>query len=138
MFNPVQRRLAVLALAGLVATLACQQRQEVDEDVDDVDTLSTDVPIAPADTGMGAGAATGEVVAVAITNSMPHAMVVTVDMGSGAVELGTLQANETRSFPLEGASAGGQATLTATDSAATHSVSGTVDVGGGAPSWTIQ
>lgn len=150
MAKQAQHLLAILVLAGLVGTVACQQRQEVDDEDIDADTTiieDTDVmppPAAPgadtmmgADTGMTMGGG-GETAQVSVTNSMPHAMIVKADWGEGEMELGTVATNETKSFDVQ-AAGGSQVNLTATAEDASHSTTGTVTVGAGEPaSWTIQ
>ena len=137
----LSRLLAMTLVAGLTAATACQQRTEIDEE--GVDTLemedTTVLPPAAPDTGIGdtaMGAMEGA--EVAVTNPMPHAMIVRADWGQGAEELGEVAPNETKTFEI-GAAPGTEVTLTATDAAETHSPSGTVTVSADSPaSWTIQ
>ena len=142
MVEKLHRRLVPLALAGLVAAVGCQQRQEVaDEDADTLMMEDTALPPAPAappgpDTGVGGetAAAAAGAVQVSVTNTHPHPMIVSAN----GEELGTIQPNETRTLDLP-AGAAGTVQLTATDEGATHTVEGTVTAAGGeAPSWTIQ
>jgi hypothetical protein len=141
MLKRVQHLLALIALAGLVATVACQQRQEVDDDEMGADTLMMEdttmmaPPPAPPDTGMTSMEGG---VQVSVTNPMPHAMTVTADWGQGQMELGTVQSNETSSFDIS-APEGSQVTLTASDPEGTHNPTGTITLSASTPAtWTIQ
>ncbi len=129
-----QRPLALLALAGLVAATACKKKAETEGGVPADTTMA---PAAPSsDTTMTSSAsATAQ---VAVTNAMPHPMVVKGDWGHGESELGTVEPNETKTFDVT-APAGTALTLTATDKEASHSASGTVTLDSAAPAaWTIQ
>ncbi|MBA2564648.1 MAG: hypothetical protein H0V09_04405 [Gemmatimonadetes bacterium] len=131
--------LTAIAVLGLATLAGCQQGRDAGAG----DEMAGDTAAMPGETdaeddadaaGAGGGTSGGQ---VAVTNSMPHAMVVKADGGQGETELGTVAPNESRTFDV--ASSGGPVTLTASDSAATHSVSGTVSPTPGAPAeWTIQ
>jgi hypothetical protein len=154
MFKQLQQAVVLLALAG-VPLIACQQRQEADDDdadtieIEDTDTMVLPPPTTPtdagADTAMGADTATMSgaadapaVVEVVITNPMPHAMIVVADWGQGQEPLGTVQPNDSQTFPVS-APEGAQVKLTATDAEETHSPTGTLSVKKGEPAnWTIQ
>jgi hypothetical protein len=133
------------AVALAVGSAACQQRQVEDGGLD-ADTAATRADTAMDAAAPGLDAGGGDAVAgaeagsveIAVTNPMPHAMVVKADWGSGETELGTVQPGETASFEVS-APAGTQVSLSASDPAASHAVSGTVTVEADAPaSWTIQ
>ena len=127
-----------LCLIGLSLSAALAQAQG-DTAATQADT-AIDAAAPGLDAGGGdavAGAETGSV-EIAVTNPMPHAMIVKADWGSGETELGTVEPGETASFEVS-APAGTQVSLSASDAAASHAVSGTVTVEAGAPaSWTIQ
>jgi hypothetical protein len=77
---------------------------------------------------------------LAVTNPMPHAMVVTVQYtGGGETELGTVPAGGEQSFTVA-ASAGETVTLVATDEAGSHSPSTTLTLPEGQTqaAWTIE
>lgn len=67
----------------------------------------------------------GEAYAIAVTNTMPHAMVVSFDDGSGTRLLGTVGANDDERFVIAG-SARSTVSIIAHDEAETHTVRRTV------------
>lgn len=142
MMQSKRHAIACLVVIGVVLTAACQQRQEGVGERAPGDTLPAPGATPPAppagagpgDTaiGMGGGAE------VSVTNTMPHAMIVRMDHGGTPMELGTVGPGETETFDLM-SEAGTEVSLTATDSAATHSVEGSVTAQEGEPAtWTIQ
>jgi len=130
---------ATIALVSLAFACATE---DADEDVAPADTIAssgeTTTAEEPVSTGLQPGqSATYE---VAITNPMPHAMVVTVGYtGGGETELGTVPAGGEQSFTVA-ASAGETITLVATDEAATHSPTTTMTLPEGQTrtAWTIE
>jgi hypothetical protein len=132
---------AAAAIALVSVAFACET-QDADEEVAPADTIASSAEPTtaeePLSTGLEPGAST--TYEVAITNPMPHAMVVTVEYtGGGETELGTVPAGGEQSFTVA-ASAGETITLVATDEAATHSptTSLTLPEGQTQTSWTIQ
>lgn len=129
MHNNIQRLVTLFALVALASVAGCKP--------------GADNPVATADSSMAAepAGATGEMsgsAQVAITNPMPHDMMVSADWGNGANELGTVKANESKTFDIA-APAGTQVKLVATDEGKTHSPNGSVTLQSGAPAaWTIQ
>ena len=67
----------------------------------------------------------GEAYAVSVDNTMPHAMIVSFDDGSGARLLGTVGARQTERFVIAG-SASQTVSLVAHDEGETHTVRRTV------------
>ena len=129
---------ALVVAAVLSALAACQQKQEAEGGMEADTTVPGDttamVPAAPG----AEPAPAGEAAQVSVTNTMPHPMTVKADWGQGETELGKVGPNETRTFDVS-APAGTQVTLTATDDQASHSTSGSVNVGASTPaSWTIE
>lgn len=135
------------ALMLLLGAAACQGRQVEDGGVDEDASTGADTSMDAAAPGLDAGGgdavaggetAGGATAEVAVTNPMPHAMIVKADWGSGEVELGPVEPGETASFEV-GAPPGTQVSLSAADAAETHAVSGSVTVEADAPAaWTIQ
>lgn len=75
---------------------------------------------------------------ISVTNSMPHEMNVVGDWGMGQQLLGPVGGSQTKEFTVS-VSPGSQVGLIATDTAATHSVTGSVTTSPETPSaWTIQ
>lgn len=118
------RRLSTAAASIALVSLAFAcETEDADEDVAPADTIApsaeTTTAEEPVSTGLEPGVSS--TYEVAITNPMPHAMVVTVGYaGGGETELGTVPAGGEQSFTVA-ASAGETITLVATDEAATHS-----------------
>jgi len=134
------RRLSGAALTMALVSLASGCETEgADEDVAPADTIAeTTTGDEPVSTGIEPGA--GSTYDVAISNPMPHAMIVTVEYtGGGETELGTVPAGGEQSFTVA-ASAGETITLVATDEAATHSPSTTLALAEDQTqaSWTIE
>jgi hypothetical protein len=128
---------AAAAIALVSLTFACET-EDADEEVAPADTIATTTAEEPVSTGLEPGASS--TYEVAITNPMPHAMIVTVEYtGGGETELGTVPPGGEQSFTVA-ASAGETITLVATDEAATHSptTSITLPEGQTQTSWTIE
>jgi hypothetical protein len=133
MLKRLQAPLALVALAGLVTVTACKKKAGTEGEMPADTTMA---PAAPSDTATTSSAS--EVAQVAVTNAMPHVMIVKGDWGQGESELGSVESNETKTFEVT-APAGSQVTLTATAKDASHSASGTVTLDSSAPAaWTIQ
>jgi hypothetical protein len=117
---------AALMLAGLTA---CGPSSDNSTTMADADTAG--------DTAMS-GSMMGGTAQIAITNPMPHEMIVSADMGQGPKELGSVMPSETKTFDID-APAGTTVNLVATDTGNTHSPKGSVTVESGKPAaWTIQ
>lgn len=132
------RRLSTAAVWMALVSLGfgCQTEGADEEEApaDTVaETMTQDEPVA----GLEPGA--GSTYEVAITNPMPHAMIVSVQYtGGGETELGTVPAGGEQSFTIA-ASAGETVTLVATDEAGTHSPTTTLTLPEGQTqtAWTI-
>lgn len=74
---------------------------------------------------------------IAVTNPMPHPMIVTATVDGETVELGTVPAGETAELTVQ-AGAGATVQLEARDEPDTHRVQGTVTVGATRAEWTIE
>ncbi len=93
-------------------------------------------PDAPVTTGLQAGEST--TTEAVISNTMPHAMIVTVRYeGGGDTELGIVPAGGEQAFTVA-ASAGETITLVAADEADTHSRETTITLAGQPEAWTIE
>lgn len=135
MLKRLQGPLALVALAGLVAVTACKKKAGTEGEMPADTTMA---PAAPSASDTATTSSASEAAQVAVTNAMPHAMIVKGDWGQGESELGTVESNETKTFDVT-APAGTQVTLTATAKDASHSTSGTVALDSAAPAaWTIQ
>ena len=121
--------LALVALVGLVAATACKKTEPGGGAPADTTAPARDTTMT---------SSTGAPAQVAVTNAMPHEMVVKADWGQGENELGTVEPNETKTFEVT-APSGTALALTATDKDASHSASGSVTLDSAAPAaWTIQ
>lgn len=136
-------RFSIAALSFALVTFgsACQG-EDADADGDTADTIAMSAEPDAIDEPVSTGIEPGEssTYDVAITNPMPHAMVVTVAYtGGGETELGTVAAGGEQSFTVA-ASAGETVTLTATDEAGTHSPSTSMALpeGQAEAAWTIE
>lgn len=137
------RRLSVTALSmALVSFGSGCETEGADDDAAPADTIGSSAETTtgdePVSTGIQPG--TASTYDVAITNPMPHAMIVTVEYtGGGETELGTVPAGGEQSFTVA-ASAGETITLVATDEARTHSPTTTLDLAPGQTqaAWTIE
>ena len=122
----------ILGLLAVVA--ACQQRQAVDGETDE----ARDAPAAAAPRETTATAvATTE---LAVTNAMPHEMIVAAAWGEPPQErvLGPVGPGETRSFEVA-VPGGTPLVVTARDAGATHAVEGNVTArADSATGWTIE
>jgi hypothetical protein len=130
---------ATIALVSLAFACATE---DADEDVAPADTIASSAETTTAEEPVSTGLQPGQssTYEVAITNPMPHAMVVTVGYtGGGETELGTVPAGGEQSFTVA-ASAGETITLVATDEAATHSPTTTMTLPEGQTrtAWTIE
>lgn len=126
----------VLSLALVALGSACQGGEEADEAAP-ADTVETATSGAEAVSGgVAPSSSTSEAV---ITNTMPHAMIVTIEYpGGGATELGVVPASGEQTFTLA-ASPGETVTLVARDEADTHSRDATLTLSEGqADTWTIE
>jgi hypothetical protein len=133
--------LAAAAIALAFFALACET-EDADEEIAPADTIASSAETTTGDEPVSTGLEPGmsSTYEVAITNPMPHAMVVTVEYtGGGETELGTVPAGGEQSFTVA-ASAGETITLVATDEAATHSPTTSMTLPGGQTqtSWTIE
>lgn len=132
----------VLSLAFVALGAACQGGEEADE-VAPADTFETAATGAEATTGAeavsGGVAPSSSTSEAVITNTMPHAMVVTIEYpGGGATELGIVPASGEQMFTLA-ASSGETVTLVARDEADTHSRDVDLTLSEGqTDSWTIE
>lgn len=135
-------RLPVVALLAVALSLlgAACAGEDAGDDAAPADTVSTAADEGasepPVSTGLEAGqSSTTEAV---ITNTMPHAMIVTVRYeGGGDTELGIVPAGGEQSFTVA-ASAGETVTLVAADEADTHSRESTVTLSDQPEAWTIE
>ncbi|HUF90284.1 MAG TPA: hypothetical protein VMR66_09920 [Gemmatimonadota bacterium] len=126
----------VLSLALVALGSACQGGEEADEAAP-ADTVETATSGAEAVSGgVAPSSSTSEAM---ITNTMPHAMIVTIEYpGGGATELGVVPASGEQTFTLA-ASAGETVTLVARDEADTHSRDATLTLSEGEiETWTIE
>lgn len=126
----------VLSLALVALGSACQGGEEADEaaPADTVETATSGAE--PLAGGVAPSSSTSEAV---ITNTMPHAMIVTIEYpGGGATELGVVPASGEQTFTLA-ASSGETVTLVARDEADTHSRDATLTLSEGqTDAWTIE
>lgn len=126
----------VLSLALVALGSACQGGEEADEAAP-ADTVETATSGAEAVSGgVAPSSSTSEAM---ITNTMPHAMIVTIEYpGGGATELGVVPASGEQTFTLA-ASSGETVTLVARDEADTHSRDVTLTLSEGqTDTWTIE
>jgi hypothetical protein len=128
-----------LAVALTLLGSACSG-DDADDDAAPADTIATaaeqGASDAPVSTGLQAGQST--TTEAVITNTMPHAMVVTVRYeGGGDTELGIVPAGGEQAFTVA-ASTGETVTLVAADEADTHSRETTVTLAGEQETWTIE
>lgn len=126
----------VLSLALVALGSACQGGEEADEAAP-ADTVETATSGAEAISGgVAPSSSTSEAM---ITNTMPHAMIVTIEYpGGGTTELGVVPASGEQTFTLA-ASAGETVTLVARDEADTHSRDATLTLSEGEiETWTIE
>ncbi|HET6360921.1 MAG TPA: hypothetical protein VFH11_02575 [Gemmatimonadota bacterium] len=127
------------AVALMLLGAACAG-EETGDDLTPADTAATateeGAPDAPVATGLEPGqSSTSEAV---ITNTMPHAMVVTIQYeGGGETELGIVPAGGEQTFTLP-ASTGETVTLVASDEADTHSRDATIILSDQTETWTIE
>lgn len=133
-------RTLVLALSLVTLGAACQGGEEADEAAP-ADTTATAVEPAPAEDGAvssGIAPSSAPVEAV-ITNPMPHAMIVMIQLGGGGeIDLGVVPANGEQTFRLP-TSPGDTVTLVARDEADTHSRETTFEVvADQTETWTIE
>lgn len=126
----------VLSLALVALGSACQSGEEADEaaPADTVETATSGAEDVSG--GVAPSSSTSEAV---ITNTMPHAMIVTIEYpGGGATELGVVPASGEQTFTLA-ASSGETVTLVARDEADTHSRDVTLTLSEGqTDTWTIE
>ncbi|HJU86399.1 MAG TPA: hypothetical protein VJ788_03405 [Gemmatimonadota bacterium] len=141
MRTPASRLSVVVPFAVALTVLgAACAGEEAGDDAAPADTAATaageGASDAPVSTGLEPGvSSTTEAV---ITNSMPHAMVVTIQYeGGGETELGIVPAGGEQAFTLA-ASAGESVTLVASDEADTHSRETTVTLTDQPQAWTIE
>ena len=118
------RRLATAAatIALVSLAIACAT-EDAEDDAAPADTIAPSAETTTAEEPVSTGLQPGQssTYELAITNPMPHAMIVTVGYtGGGETELGTVPAGGEQSFTVA-ASAGETITLVATDEAGTHS-----------------
>lgn len=134
-FGPLVLTLSLVALGS-----ACQGGEEADE-ATPADTTVTAVEPAPSDEGGVSGglAPSSSPVEAVVTNTMPHAMVVLVQLEGGAeIDLGVVPASSEQTFRLP-TSAGETVTLVARDEANTHSRETTRELAAGqTETWTIE
>lgn len=125
----------VLSLALVALGSACQSGEEADEAAP-ADTVETTSGAEAISGGVAPSSSTSEAV---ITNTMPHAMIVTIEYpGGGATELGVVPASGEQTFTLA-ASPGETVTLVARDEADTHSRDATLTLSEGEiETWTIE
>lgn len=126
--------------AALTMLGAACAGEEAGDDAAPADSVATatepGASDAPVSTGLQAGQST--TTEAVITNTMPHAMVVTVRYeGGGDTELGIVPAGGEQSFTVA-ASAGETVTLVAADEADTHSRESTVTLSDQPQAWTIE
>src|SRR3990172_7330684 len=122
MYKNIQHLLVTLAALTLVGGIAACSPSENKTSM----SGSADNATANGESRMGASQAASNA-QVSITNPMPHDMMVSADWGQGEKELGTVKANETKSFDVAAAE-GTTVNLTATDAARSHSPKGSVTV----------
>ena len=126
--------------AALILLGAACAGEDAGDDAAPADTVSTatqeGASDAPVSTGLEPGqSSTTEAV---VTNTMPHAMVVTVQYeGGGDTELGIVPAGGEQSFTMA-ASPGESVTLVASDEADTHSRETAVTLTDQPQAWTIE
>ena len=135
-------RLSVVVPFAAVLTMlgAACAGEEAGDDAAPADTVATaadqGASDAPVSTGLQPGQST--TTEAVITNTMPHAMVVTVQYeGGGETELGIVPASGEQSFTMA-ASAGETVTLVASDEAETHSREERVTLSDQPQTWTIE
>lgn len=130
---------AVVSIALVSFGAACQGEEAGEYDAP-ADTVASSVPEIDEPVSSGVEPGGSSTYDLAITNPMPHAMIVSVEYtGGGGTELGTVPAGGEQSFTVA-ASAGETVTLVATDEAGTHSPSTTMALPEGQveASWTIE
>lgn len=135
--NPLLSITAALMLVGLTA---CGQSDTTSDTpvAAGSDPAMSDNSMAAGDNSSMTGSMAGGTAQISVTNPMPHAMMVSADMGQGPQELGSVNPSETKTFDVS-AAPGTTISLVATDEAKTHSPSGKVMVESGQPAtWTIQ
>lgn len=141
MHTSASRLSVVVPFAAVLISLgAACAGEDAGDDTAPADTVATaadqgasDVPVS---TGLEPGqSSTTEAV---ITNTMPHAMVVTIQYeGGGETELGIVPASGEQTFTLA-ASPGETVVLVASDEADTHSRDATLTLSDGTEVWTIE
>lgn len=141
MRTPASRLPIVVPLAVALTMLgsACAG-DDAGDDAAPADTVAAaaeqGAPDAPVTTGLQAGEST--TTEAVISNTMPHAMIVTVRYeGGGDTELGIVPAGGEQAFTVA-ASAGETITLVAADEADTHSRETTITLAGQPEAWTIE
>lgn len=141
MRTSASRLLVVVPFAAALIMLgAACAGEEAGDDAAPADTTATaaeqGASDAPVSTGVEPGlSSTSEAV---ITNTMPHAMVVTIQYeGGGETELGIVPAGGEQTFTLA-ASTGENVTLVASDEANTHSRQTSVTLTDQQQAWTIE
>ena len=140
MHTSASRLSVVVPTAMLIALGAACAGEDAGDDAAPADTVATTADQgasdAPVSTGLEPGqSSTTEAV---ITNTMPHAMVVTIQYeGGGETELGIVPASGEQTFTLA-ASPGETVVLVASDEADTHSRDATLTLSDGTETWTIE
>lgn len=138
MRTSASRLLVVVPFAAALIMLgAACAGEEAGDDAAPADTAAEQgASDAPVSTGLEPGqSSTSEAV---ITNTMPHAMVVTIQYeGGGETELGIVPAGGEQTFTLA-ASTGENVTLVASDEANTHSRQTSVTLTDQQQAWTIE
>ena len=140
MHTSASRLSVVVPTAMLIALGAACAGEDAGDDAAPADTVATaadqGASDAPVSTGLEPGqSSTTEAV---ITNTMPHAMVVTIQYeGGGETELGIVPASGEQTFTLA-ASPGETVVLVASDEADTHSRDATLTLSDGTETWTIE
>lgn len=130
MRTPERAPLVLILVAGL-ALWACQKPAANEEGGADTTAMGT-TAAAPAEPAAGEG------VELVVTNPMPHAMIVSVDVGAAEPqELGRVAADATETFTVP-AGPGTSVRVTAHDEANTHQPSATITLKQGPNAWTIQ
>lgn len=123
---------AAVTLLPMFATLGCESDQVSEQRA--ADEPGTEVESTPA-----AGRGTQSTYRLVVTNPMPHAMIVSVDLEGTITELGTVPAGGEQ--PLEvPVPPGTTVTLIARDEAKTHSPTAMITLPTGDPyaTWTIE
>lgn len=140
MHTSASRLSVVVPFAALIALGAACAGEDAGDDDAPADTVATaddqGASDAPVSTGLEPGqSSTTEAV---ITNTMPHAMVVTIQYeGGGETELGIVPASGEQTFTLA-ASPGETVVLVASDEADTHSRDATLTLSDATETWTIE